>query len=176
MSDPFIGEIRLFTGNFAPFGWAFCNGQMLSISQNTALFAVIGTIYGGDGKTNFALPDLQGRIPMQFGQGPGLSNRDLGASFGAETATLTANQMPAHSHSATIKGANTGTTNQPQDNLFGKILRSNMYSTPDAALSNMAEGSIPLQNAGGSLAHNNMQPYLTMNFIIAIIGLFPVRS
>ena len=176
MSDPFIGEIRIFAGNFAPYGWALCNGQILSISQNTALFAVIGTTYGGDGKTNFALPNLQGRIPVKFGQGPSLSNRDLGASFGAETAALTANQMPSHSHSATISGANTGTTNQPQDNLFGKIPRTNMYSTPDAALSNMAEGTISLQDAGGSLAHNNMQPYLTLNFIIAISGIFPVRS
>lgn len=176
MSDPFIGEIRIFAGNFAPYGWAFCNGQLLSISQNTALFAVIGTTYGGDGKTNFALPNLQGRIPVQFGQGPGLSNRDLGASFGEETATLAANQMPAHGHSATIKGASTGATNQPQDNLFGKIARTNMYSSPDAALTNMAEGSISLQNAGGSLAHNNMQPYTTLNFVIAIYGIFPARS
>ena len=176
MSDPFIGEIRIFAGNFAPNGWALCNGQLLQISQNTALYAVIGTTYGGDGKTNFALPNLQGQIPVQFGEGSGLSNRNLGASFGEETATLTANQMPAHSHSATIKGASTGTTNQPQDNLFGKIPRTNMYSAPDAALTNMAEGSISLQSAGGSLAHNNMQPYTTLNFIIAIHGLFPVRS
>ena len=176
MTEPFLGEIRIFAGNFAPEGWAFCNGQILSISQNSALYSIIGITYGGDGRSTFALPNLQGRIPVNFGQGAGLSNRSLGLSYGSETVTLAANQMPSHGHSATIKGANAGTTNQPQDNLFGKVPRTNMYSTPDAALSNMAEGSISLQNAGGSLPHNNMQPYLTLNFIIAIIGLYPIRS
>lgn len=176
MTEPFLGEIRIFAGNFAPEGWAFCNGQILSISQNSALYSIIGTTYGGDGRSTFALPNLQGRIPVNFGQGAGLSNRSLGLSYGSETVTLAANQMPSHGHSATIKGANAGTTNQPQDNLFGKVPRTNMYSTPDAALSNMAEGSISLQNAGGSLAHNNMQPYLTLNFIIATSGIYPIRS
>lgn len=176
MSDPFIGEIRIFAGNFAPEGWALCNGQLLQISQNTALFSIIGTTYGGDGRSTFALPNLQGRIPVSFGQGAGLSNLVLGQSYGSEAVTLTANQMPSHGHSATIKGANAGTTNQPQDSLFGKVPRTNMYSTPDATPTNMTEGSISLQNAGGSLAHNNMQPYLTLNFIIAINGIYPSRS
>lgn len=176
MTDPFIGEIRIFAGNFAPYGWALCNGQLLPISQNTALYSIIGKTYGGDGKTNFALPNLQGRIPLHFGQGPGLSNRNLGEPIGSETVSLSGNQMPAHSHSATIKAANAGSINQPENNLFGKILRTNMYSTPDAALTNMAEGSLSLQNAGGSLAHNNMQPYLTLNFIIALTGVYPPRS
>lgn len=176
MTDPFIGEIRIFAGNFAPNGWALCNGQLLSIAQNSALYSILGTTYGGDGRTNFALPNLQGRIPLHFGQGPGLSNRDLGEPIGSETVSLSGNQMPAHSHSATIKAANAGSTNQPENNLFGKILRTNMYSTPDAALTNMAEGSLSLQNAGASAAHSNMQPYLTLNFIIAVMGAYPLHQ
>ncbi len=176
MSDPFIGEIRLFAGNFAPLDWAFCDGQIMQIAQNTALYSILGTTYGGDGKTTFALPNLMGRIPLSFGQGPGLTKHELGETFGSETITLSANQMSAHSHSATVKAANAGTTNQPQNNLFGKIARSNIYNTPDAALANMAEGSLSLSNSGGSQPHSNMQPYLTLSFIICVYGLYPVRD
>jgi len=176
MSDPFIGEIKLFAGNFAPYGWAFCDGQIMQIAQNTALFSILGTTYGGDGRTTFALPNLKGRIPLHFGQGPELTNHALGEAFGSETITLGANQMPAHSHSATVKAANAGTTNQPQNNLFGKIARSNIYNTPDAALANMAEGSVALVNSGGSQPHTNMQPYLTLSYIIAIYGIYPTRD
>ena len=176
MSDPFLGEIRIFAGNFAPLGWAFCNGQLLPISQNAALYSILGPTYGGDGRSTFALPNLQGRIPISFGQGPGLSLHTLGESLGSEAVSLTEGQMPSHSHASSIKGANRGTTNQPENNLFGKILRTNMYSTPDAPLISMAEGSLSLQSSGGSEAHSNMQPYLTLNFIIALQGIYPPRS
>jgi microcystin-dependent protein len=176
MSDPFLGEIRLFAGNYAPYGWAFCDGQIMQIVQNSALYSILGTTYGGDGKTTFALPNLKGRIPLHFGRGDGLTNHELGEAFGSETVTLTANQMPEHSHSAAIKAANAGTTNLPQNNLFGKIARSNIYSTPDASLANMAEGSVALANSGGSQPHSNMQPYLTMSYIIAIYGIYPIRG
>ena len=176
MSDPFIGEIKLFAGNYAPYGWAFCDGQIMQIAQNTALYTILGTTYGGDGKTTFALPNLKGRIPLHFGQGTALTNHVLGEAFGSETVTLATNQMPAHSHSAIVKAANAGTTNQPQNNLFGKIARSNIYNTPDATLANMAEGSVALANSGGSLPHSNMQPYLTLSFIIAVMGIYPIRD
>jgi microcystin-dependent protein len=176
MSDPFIGEIKLFAGNFAPHGWAFCDGQIMQISSNSALFSILGTKYGGDGKTTFALPNLKGRIPLHFGQGPGLTNHALGEVVGSENVSLVLNQMPTHNHTATIKAANAGTTNQPQDNLFGKIARSNIYNTPNASLTNMAEGSVSLSNSGGSTSHSNMQPYLTLSFIIAIYGIYPIRS
>jgi microcystin-dependent protein len=176
MSDPFIGEIKMFAGNFAPFGWAFCDGQIMQIAQNAALYSILGTTYGGDGRTTFALPNLKGRIPLHFGQGPGLTNHALGEAVGSENISLASNQMPAHSHTATVKGANAGTTNLPANNLFGKIARSNIYNTPDATLVNMAEGSLSLANSGGSLPHSNMQPYLTLSFIIAIYGIYPIRS
>jgi microcystin-dependent protein len=176
MSDPFIGEIRLFAGNFAPHGWAFCDGQIMQIASNTALYSILGTTYGGDGKTTFALPNLKGRIPIHFGQGPGLTKHELGDVVGSEMVSLSLNQMPAHNHTATVKAANAGTTNQPQNNLYGKIARSNIYNTPDASLANMAEGSVSLTSSGGSQPHSNMQPYLTLSFIIAIYGLYPIRS
>ena len=177
MSDPFLGEIRIFAGNFAPYGWAFCHGQILPIVQNTALFSLLGTIYGGDGRTTFALPNLQGRIPLHFGQGPGLSSRSLGEQIGTESVSLTQNQMPSHSHAGSaLNAANAGTNNQPENNLLGKIVRTNLYSTPDAALQNMAEGSLTLQASGSGQPHSNMQPYLTLNFIIALSGIYPPRS
>jgi microcystin-dependent protein len=176
MSDPFIGEIRLFAGNYAPYGWAFCDGQIMQIAQNSALFSILGTTYGGDGRTTFALPNLKGRIPLHFGQGPGLTNRALGEAVGSENVSLASNQVPTHGHTAIIQAANAGTTNQPLNNLFGKIARSNIYNTPDASLTNMAEGSVTLANAGGSQPHSNLQPYLTLSFIIAIYGIYPIRS
>ena len=177
MSDPFLGEIRIFAGNFAPYGWAFCHGQILPIVQNTALFSILGNTYGGDGRTTFALPNLQGRIPLHFGQGPGLSSRSLGEQVGTESVSLTQNQMPSHIHAGSaLNAANAGTNNQPENNLLGKIVRTNLYSTPDAALQNMAEGSLTLQASGSGQPHSNMQPYLTLNFIIALSGIYPPRS
>lgn len=172
MSEPFIAEIRIFAGNFAPRGWAFCNGQLLPISQNTALFSLIGTTYGGDGRTTTALPDLQGRAPMHPGRGPGLTAKRLGERGGTETVTLSEAQMPNHTH--TLRAAvNPGDTSTPQNTVTGTSIGDNVYGTA-ANLVAMADQALP--SAGGSQAHNNMQPYLTMNFIIALVGLYPSRS
>jgi microcystin-dependent protein len=170
MSDPFVAEIRIFPFNFAPKGWAWCNGQLMPISQNTALFSLLGTTYGGDGKSNFALPDLQGRAPMQPGQGPGLSLHDLGESSGVETVTLLLSEMPGHSHSVSMSV-------RPADNLnpagFALGTGNNIYAAPPN-LVQMNPAALP--PAGSDLPHNNMQPYLTCYFNIALQGIFPARS
>lgn len=166
MADPFIGEIRIFAGNFAPSSWAFCNGQLLSISQNTALFSLVGTIYGGDGRTTFGLPDLGGRAPMHSGNGPGLTSRSLGQRGGAETAT--AAQIPSHSH--TLQGVDADAqTTDPTGNRLATSNEDNYddQSAPNVSMSSLATGSF------GNQAHDNMQPYLTLNFIIALNGIFP---
>lgn len=174
MSEPFIAEIRIFAGNFAPRGWAFCNGQLLPISQNTALFSLIGTTYGGDGRSTTALPDLAGRAPMHPGRGPGLTDRRLGQRGGVETVTLTEAQMPNHDHTALAHIAPaTAFTPEAGTSCLARSVGGNAYSTqaPDVEL---AEQS--LLNAGGSQAHNNMQPFLAINFIIALVGLYPSRG
>lgn len=170
MSEPFVAEIRIFAGNFAPRGWAFCNGQLLPVSQNTALFSLIGTTYGGDGRSTTALPNLQGRAPMHPGRGPGLTARRLGERGGVGAVTLSEAQMPNHSHqwSASFSDADRP---DPAGNYFGR--GNDAYVAP-ANLGTMAEQMLP--SAGGSQAHNNMQPFLTMNFIIALVGLYPSRS
>ena len=170
MSEPFVAEIRIFAGNFAPRGWAFCNGQLLPIAQNTALFSLIGTTYGGDGRTTPALPNMEGRAPMHPGRGPGLTARRLGERGGAETITLSEAQMPNHQH--TLGGAaEVANQRTPANNYLA--VGNSMYGDGSAALT---PAGVPLPNAGGSQAHNNMQPFLTMNFIIALVGLFPSRS
>ena len=171
MSEPFIAEIRIFAGNFAPRGWAFCNGQLLPISQNTALFSLIGTTYGGDGRTTTALPNLEGRAPMHPGRGPGLTARRLGERGGVETVTLTEAQMPAHHHSL-MATEEEGLFLTPQNQYLAA--GSTIYSTVKTSEVPMASQALP--STGGSQAHNNMQPYLTMNFIIALVGLYPSRS
>ena len=176
MSDQFLAEIRIFPFNFPPTGWAFCNGQIMPISQNTALFALLGTTYGGDGKSTFALPNLQGDVPMQPGQGQGLSLRDLGEIGGAETVTLLVSEIPVHTHSIlginTPPPANAGT---PDPSLaLARSSGTTAYLSPVANLGMMAPQA--LAPAGGSLPHNNMQPYLTLNFCIALQGIFPPRS
>ena len=175
--EPFIAEIKMFGGNFAPVGWAFCNGQLLSISQNTALFSLLGTTYGGNGVTTFGLPNLQGRAPLHFGNGAGLTPRQLGESGGTETVTLSQTQMPTHSHSLGASSKN-GDASTPSGNVNavyvdpGTLSPVNIYGTAiDTAMNSSAVG-----NAGGSLPHNNMQPYLCVNFIIALQGIFPSRS
>lgn len=174
MSDPFIAEIRIFAGNFAPRGWAFCDGQLLPIAQNTALFSLIGTTYGGDGRTTTALPNLQGRAPMHPGQGPGLSQRNLGQMGGTEMVTLTQNQMPSHTH-ALIGDSGMASTDKPDNTVFpGKAGWVQPYGAPTNSMDNMADQA--LVNAGGSQPHNNMQPYLALNYIIALIGEYPSRS
>ena len=167
--DAFIGEIRIFGGDYAPPGWAFCNGQLLPLSQNTALFSLLGTVYGGDGKSTFALPDLQGSAPMQPGQGQGLSLRDLGEMSGVESITLLVSEIPLHAHTyqATEEAAN---ENNPGGNAPGNGV--GMYAAPNN-LTPMAFQTLP--PAGGGLPPNNMQPYLALNFCIALQGIFPQR-
>ena len=174
MSNPFVAEIRIFAGNFAPKGWAFCNGQLLPISQNTALFSLLGTTYGGDGKSTFALPNLQGSAPMQQGQGSGLSPRYLGESSGDETVTLIQSEMPAHNHSLMAASAPSN-SNTPAGAAFANpaVQSVRIYGTA-ANLVPMA--STALAPAGGDQPHNNMQPYLTLNFIIALQGVYPQRG
>jgi microcystin-dependent protein len=173
MSEPFIAEIRIFAGNFAPRNWAFCNGQLLPISQNTALFSLIGTIYGGDGRTTTALPNLQGRAPMHAGQGPGLSNRRIGENGGVENVTLTLGQMPNHNHAMTAS-PNPGETPEPgTTSALARSVGSSIYGA-DSNL--VAFDAATMPNAGGSQAHNNLQPFLTLNFIIALAGLYPPRN
>jgi len=174
MSEPFIAEIRIFAGDFSPRGWAFCDGQLLPIAQNTALFSLIGTTYGGDGRTTTALPNLKGRAPMHPGRGPGLTSRRLGERGGVETVTLTDAQMPSHSHA--IRAADTnGSTATPDNNSFSRSTSGNAYQT-NSSTSLVAMDSGMLQNTGGNQPHNTLQPYLAMNFIIAIVGLYPSRS
>lgn len=173
MSEPFIAEIRIFAGNFAPRSWAFCNGQLLPVSQNTALFSLIGTTYGGDGRTTTALPNLQGRAPMHPGRGPGLTDRRLGQRGGVETVTLTEAQMPNHNHSLRASGED-GEENSPLGQYAANTeALERIYAMP-GNLVPMAEQA--LSSAGGSQAHNNMQPYIAINYIIALQGLYPSRS
>lgn len=172
MSEPFLAEIRIFAGNFAPRGWAFCNGQLLPISQNTALFSLIGTTYGGDGRSTTALPNLKGRAPMHPGRGPGLTSRRLGQRGGVEMVTLTEAQMPNHTHA--LKAANApAEQSAPQNNSLARSINGTVYRN-GGTLVQMSDRALP--NAGGSQAHNNVQPFLTMNFIIALVGLYPSRG
>lgn len=175
MADPFVAEIRIFPFNFAPRGWAFCNGQLLPISQNTALFSLLGTTYGGDGKSTFALPNLQGRTPMFDGQGPGLSLRDLGETGGSPTVTLLTSEMPAHSHFFGGAAATGGDTQSPTNAIWaqvpGRAVVFQYHTTPNGAMNPNA-----MPPAGGGLPHNNLQPYLTLSFCIALQGVFPPRG
>jgi len=172
MADSFIGEIRMFAGNFPPKGWAFCDGQLLPLQRYTALFAILGVQYGGDGKTTFALPDLRGRAPMHYGQGPGLTPRQQGASGGSSAVTVLSNEIPTHTHVPQSGG--TGTSTDPSGKSWGATGRTgtNLYTdTPSVQMSPLA-----LQPSGGTTPHNNMQPYTTCSFIISLEGVFPPRS
>src|SRR5258705_104093 len=170
--DPFVAEVRIFPFNFAPTGWAFCDGQILPISQNTALFSLLGTTYGGNGQSTFALPDVQGRAAMHPGQGPGLSLYDLGEEGGSETVTLLESEIPAHSHSL-VASLSDGLFLQPSGQQFAQGVGVNIWDTPapNTTLANNA-----LTPAGGDLPHNNMQPYLTLNYCIALQGVSPPRT
>ncbi|MCB1053686.1 MAG: phage tail protein [Acidobacteria bacterium] len=171
MSEPFVGEIRMFAGNFAPRGWAFCDGQLLAVSQNDALFSLLGTIYGGDGRTTFGLPDLRGRLPLHAGHGPGLSERRLGAKAGDEKETLTVNQMPSHGHD--MQGSNQNSLfAAPTDRVVATQTQIDLYKTLDAD-SNMAASAIT--HIGGSRSHTNLMPFLCVHFIIALVGIYPSR-
>jgi microcystin-dependent protein len=176
MSNPFVAEIRIFAGNFAPKGWALCNGQLMPISQNTALFSLLGTTYGGDGKSNFALPNLQGSAPMQQGQGPGLSLRSLGETGGEQTVTLLQTEMPAHSHGA--QGSSGSNQTSPANNAWAsgsKLGGGNLYA-PTNPSTNVQMNPLATSITGGNLPHNNMPPFLGLTFIIALQGIFPPRT
>ncbi|MBX8465250.1 phage tail protein [Deinococcus sp. RIT780] len=174
MSDPFVGEVRLFAGNFPPRGWATCDGQLLPISQNTALFSLLGTYYGGDGRSTFALPDLRGRVPIHHGQGPGLSDRSIGETGGSAAVTLLTSEIPGHTH--TVRGAP-----DPAESSVpgGKALSRGVNLTPYApapVTPNTTLNPAALTAAGGDLPHNNLPPSLTLTFIIALQGVFPPRQ
>lgn len=172
MSEPFVGQIKMFAGNFAPRGWAFLDGQLLSINQNEALFSLLGTIYGGDGRTTFGLPDLRGRLPLHVGQGPGLSNRPIGSKGGTEKETITETQLPSHTH--TMQGSSS-VANQagPQGRVVAESSTFDLYQSgaPGADMSADAITSV-----GGGQSHTNLMPFLCINFIIALFGVFPSRS
>jgi microcystin-dependent protein len=187
MSNPFVAEIRIFTGNFAPVGWALCDGQLLPISQNTALFSLLGTTYGGNGTSNFALPNLQGCAPMHPGQGPGLTLRDLGETGGEQTLTLLQTEMPQHSHFMQVTNATATTASSGGNQLAlaqatstsGKQSKSsfiNMYSTTTSGNTLVQMNPFSTSTSGGNLPHNNLQPFLGLNFIIALQGVYPARS
>jgi microcystin-dependent protein len=171
--DPFVAEIRIFPFNFAPKGWAFCDGQILPLSQNTALFSLLGTTYGGDGKSNFALPNMQGNVPMHPGQGPGLSLHDLGETGGSETVSLLESEIPSHSHAMRADILDIADTNVVSPNAsYALSSGGTLYqSTGNVLLSDNA-----IAPAGGDQPHNNMQPYLTLNFCIALQGVYPPRT
>ncbi|WP_430391817.1 phage tail protein [Dyella sp. 20L07] len=177
MSDPFIGEIQIFAFNFAPARWAFCAGQILPIQQNTALFSLLGTNYGGNGQNTFGLPNLQGQTVCATGQGPGLSQRDLGETFGSETVTLTSNQMPMHLHSANVYGQR-DTTKRHSSPLAQDALLVPATITPFTTTNTVGGSFVPAMigpATGGNQPHPNQQPYLTLNFCIALAGNFPPR-
>jgi len=172
MATPFLGEIKMFSGNFAPKGWAFCDGQILSIQQNTALFSLLGTTYGGNGTTNFQLPNLQGRVPVHWGVLPGGNQYPLGESGGVENVTLTIGQMPAHSHE--FVSTNVAGLDNPAGGVLGAPASGTaLYANggPDGTMN--ASGNLPV---GGNSPHSNVMPYLATNFIIALQGIFPTRN
>ena len=174
MSEPFIAEIKIFAGNFAPRGYAFCNGQLLPIAQNTALFSLIGTIYGGDGRTTTGLPDLTNRAPIHAGKGPGLTQRRLGYTGGQESVVLSEAQIPLHTHTPRASTSENGKSSDPSSHVWGKGIGNEFYrpvTDINTRLSSQAIGAV-----GGNQAHDNMQPYLTLNYIIALVGIYPSRN
>jgi len=177
MSEPFVGEIKMFAGNYAPVGWALCDGQLVSVSEYDALFSLLGTTYGGDGQTTFGLPDLRGRVPVHMGQGPGLSSRVIGARGGAESVTLTVQQIPSHTHQARcIPG--TGDQQSPQNHVWAQaaIAGTNLYSNLPPSLTMKSTPTAAIGNTGGSQEHDNLIPYQVLNYIIALTGIYPQRN
>jgi len=173
MSSPYVGEIRMFGASFAPAGWAFCDGQLMPISQNETLFNLIGTTYGGDGQETFAMPDLQGRVPMHQGQGPGISqNYQMGEKAGVESVTLSTNQIPSHNHAFTVSTA-TGNAVVPTGNTTGNSGQVTFYALGTAVTNMFAQA---ITAVGGSQPHENMQPYLAISFIISLFGIFPTQN
>lgn len=172
MSEPFVGEIRMFAGNFAPRGWAFCDGQLLAVSQNDALFSLLGTIYGGDGRTTFGLPDMRGRIPLHTGTGPGLSQRRLGSKGGGENVTLTTNQLASHTHDFNAN-KEPAMFEAPAGRVVAQGVGINFYIQEDQ---NTDFASTMIAGTGGSQPHTNLMPTLCINFIIALFGIYPSRQ
>ena len=168
--EPFVGEIRWFAGNFAPRGWAFCDGQLLAVSQHDALFSLLGTTYGGDGRNTFGLPDMRGRMPMHVGTGPGLTPRRLGTKVGTETNKLTVNQLPAHQHSLHANSAS-GRASNPTGNVSGSIRRGYSSADPNAVMSEQA-----VSNTGSGSPVANVPPFETLHCIIALVGVYPSRQ
>ncbi|NNE57679.1 MAG: phage tail protein [Hellea sp.] len=176
-SEPFIGEIQPVGFNFCPRGFAEANGQLLAISQYSALFSLYGTIYGGDGRTTFALPDLRSRVPIHMGTGPGLSSRPIGSRGGAETNTMTVGQMPSHTHRAGVQTrTETANSTTPRKNSFSVTADNSYFDGTDPSGRFMNSNTIAVDNAGGGQSQNNMQPYLTINYCVALVGLYPSRS
>ena len=172
--EPFIGQIIMFGGNFAPRGWALCDGTLLSISQYQALFSILGTTYGGDGRTTFALPDLRGRVAIHEGTGPGLRNRRLGEKGGVEEVTLTTTQIPSHNHTAVMNGSD---EDADSDELNGNFLANHQaFHSASSQGVTLNGGAISVGNTGGSQGHTNMQPYTVVNYIIALTGTYPSRD
>lgn len=174
MADSFVGEIRMFAGNYAPEGWAMCNGQLLNIAENEVLFALIGTTYGGDGQTNFALPDLRGRIPVHMGTNPRTgTNFSLAQAAGVENVTLPLNQLPAHSHTAVAQSNTDNTVTSPTNNVWAAspVVKQFSSNQPDTVMNSQS-----LSSVGGNQPHGNMMPYLTVSFIISLYGIYPSQS
>ncbi len=172
MSEPFVGEIRMFAGNFAPRGWAFADGQLLAVSQNDALFSLLGTIYGGDGRTTFGLPDLRGRIPIHAGAGPGLSPRNLGQKSGTEQEVVTVTQLPSHTHVVQFSTA-AGTQSNPSNQFLGASPNVRVFRPVPPNVDMSADA---VTGVGGNQPHTNLQPFLCVNFIIALFGIYPSRQ
>lgn len=170
MAQPYIGQIKIFAGNFAPQGWVFCDGRLLAISENSALFTLIGTTYGGDGQETFGVPDLRGRLALNQGQGPGLSNYVIGQALGSETVTLTQSQLPAHTHIAAGNSAAGGGTPSGSTWAIGSLLA---YG-PSATLQGMNPAGVAF--SGGNQPHSNMMPYLAVNYILSLFGIFPSQT
>lgn len=173
MGQPFVGEIRMFAGNFAPAGWALCDGQLVPISENDTLFTLIGTTYGGDGQETFALPNLQSRVPIHMGQGSGLSNRQIGENGGTETVTLTTANMGAHTHPAKCSAGGGSPSSDPAN---GTWAASDVAQYSNAAVTGSIGGGLPTTTVGGSQPHENLIPFLAINFIISLFGIFPSQT
>ena len=175
MSDQFVGEIRLFAGTFAPLGWAFCDGQLLAIAQNDALFSLFGTTYGGDGRTTFGLPDLRGRVPIHQGSGPGLTPRAMGSKAGAEAVVLTASQMGGHTHKWEATSA-AAAERTPVNNAMAETSAADIYSQSDPPQSPATMSPAMVGDAGGGRPHQNVQPYQCINYIVSLYGVYPSRN
>ena len=171
--DGVIGVIWMFGGNFAPRNWAFCDGQLLPISQNTALFSILGTTYGGDGRTTFGLPEMRGRVPMHAGNGPGLTPRNLGQRSGTETVTLTTQMIPSHGHPTSIA---VSTATGEEGTVSGNIIANHANAVNEDATAGQFLGGVTSANTGGGQSHTNVQPFMVVNFVICLFGIFPSRN